>query len=179
MEEFSHELEAESLSVADVEKILLDIHDCEQEIAHAAEIRDQSVDFYRQRIDRAKKNFDDETESARDHIASLSFTLEKYFRNNPPPKGRKSLNFAGGRFGYNKASTKFFKDGDELNADNPALLEFVKQAHPEFVKVKEYVDWAAFKAAIDFDAETVFFRETGEILDGVRARKKFVVKVTS
>lgn len=170
--------ETQSLTVADVEDILLKIHRHEQKISAAAQKRDASIDFYRQRIDDAKKIFDDETEWARNDIAELSATLEQYFREHPPTGKRKSLKFAGGSFGFSKAATKYFLDGEELNSDNKNLLAFVKNNRQEFVKVKENVDWAGLKAALDFDGDTVFFKDTGEVFDGVRAQKNFYVKVT-
>ena len=170
--------ETQSLSVADIEAILLQIHDREQVISAAAQKRDASIDFYRQRIDDAKHIFETETAQVREEIAGLQIPLANYFRDNPPKGKRKSLKFAGGSFGFNKAATRYFLDGEELNADNKNLLAFVKNNRQEFVKVKENVDWAGLKAALDFDGETVFFRDTGEVFDGVRAQKNFYVKVT-
>ncbi|MBR1806465.1 MAG: host-nuclease inhibitor Gam family protein, partial [Selenomonadaceae bacterium] len=97
-------------------------------------------------------------------------------KQNPPTGKRKSLKFACGSFGYRKSSTKFFRDGCELNADNPDLLTFAKTAHPEYVKVKESVDWAKLKNALDFDDENVFFKDTGEILPDVKPQKNFFVE---
>ena len=166
-------------TVAQVEETLLHIHDLQKIIRDAETKRDQSIDFFRSRIDDAKRICDDETLSVREEIATLSAPLEKYFKDNPPTGKRKSLKFSCGSFGYNKASTKFFLDGNELNADNPALLNFTKSNRPEFVKVKESVDWAKLKAALDFDNEHVVFADTGEVFDGVKAQKNFFVKVTS
>lgn len=163
------------LTVADVEGILLDIHNRQQIINAAEKKRDASIDFYRQRIDEAKDICEDETAQARDDIALLSLKLERYFDANPPKK-RKSLKFAGGSFGYNKASAKFFLDGEELNADSKTLLDFVKNERPDFVRVKESVDWLKLKANLDYDNENVFFSDTGEVFGGVHVQKKFFVR---
>ena len=163
------------MSVADVENILQQIHDIDTEIAAETSKRDQSILFHREKIERAKEIYDTATADARLKRSELAYLLEQYFNDNPPTK-TKTLKFSGGSFGYLKSSTKFFRDGHELNADNPELLIFAKSAHPEFLKIKESVDWAKLKAALDFDDEHVFFADTGEILDGVRAQKTFSVK---
>ena len=163
------------MTVADVENILLQIHDIDADIAAESSKRDLSISFHREKIERAKEICDSATADARLKRSELAFQLEQYFNNNPPTK-TKTLKFSGGSFGYLKSSTKFFRDGHELNADNPELLTFAKNAHPEFVKVKESVDWAKLKAALDFDDENVFFADTGEILDGVKPQKNFFVK---
>lgn len=166
----------EITTTAQVEETLLKIRDLQKIIDDAESRRDQSVEFLRARILEAKDICDNETLSVREEIEALKLPLAKFFRNNPPKGKRKSLKFACGSFGYNRASTKYFRDGNELNADNPDLLSFVKSERPEFVKVKESVDWANLKAKLDFDDEHVYFADTGEVLNGVKAQKNFFVK---
>lgn len=161
------------LTVADVENILLQIHNHEQTIAAEKIKCDQSVAFFKSRIDEAKNIFEQETTDARQEIEFLKAKLERYFNDNPPAK-TKSLKFAGGSFGYNKAQTKFFLNGNELNADNKDLLALVGG---DFIKTKAYVDWAKFKAQLAFDnPDEVFRSDTGELVDGLRAQKIFSVK---
>ena len=167
----------QQLTVADIEDYLIQIREHEQKIAAAKEKRDQSIAYFRQLIANAQTIFNEETADDQNQIATLSSVLEQYFNENPPVD-RKSHKFAGGSFGYNKARTKYFFNGNELNADNPALLDFTRSNRPEFVKVKESVDWAKLKAALDFDNEHVFFADTGEVFDGVKAQKNFFVKAT-
>ena len=167
-----------NLSVADVENILLQIHDREQFIAEKKDRRDQSIAFYKDRIEFAKKIFDQDIVDAQFEIAELSRSLETFFNDNTPTN-RKSLKFAGGSFGYNKSSTKFFLNGQECNADNPDLLNLVERDHAEFLKTKKYVDWANFKANLVFDdTDNIFMRDTGELIDGLRAKKIFFVKTS-
>jgi len=165
-----------SLSVADIEAILLDIHRREESIAIAAEKRNQSVDFFKSLIHNAQQNFLDETAEDKSQIEILKHQLETYFTENPP-KGRKSLKFAGGSFGYSKSQTKFFLNGEQVDADSQPLLSFVKAKHGEFLKIKEYVDWATFKTKLNADdPDNVFLQDSGEIIDGLRAKKTFFVK---
>ena len=169
-------MDALSMSVADVEDILQQIHDLDADIAVETQKRDQSIAFHREKIDRAKEICDTDTADARLKRAELAFSLERYF-NAHPPKKSKTLKFSGGSFGYLKSSTKFFFDGEEVDANNKHLLAFAKQINrPEFVKSKESLDWAKLKAALDFDDSNVFFADTGEVIDGLRAQKSFTVK---
>lgn len=170
------ENDAQIMTVADVEDVLQQIHDLDADIAVETQKRDQSIAFHREKIERAKEICDTATADARLKRDELSFVLERYFNANPPKKA-KTLKFSGGSFGYLKSSTKFFFNGEEVNADNKNLLEFVtNQRRYEFVKIKQSLDWAKLKTAIDFDDDTVFFADTGEIIDGLRAQKNFHVK---
>lgn len=167
----------EEFSVTDIEAILLKIHSFENHIAEEKAKHDQTVTFYQRFIDNAKTNFDNATKDDRAEIELLKHKLQVYFDANPP-KGRKSLKFAGGSFGYNKAQTKFFFNGNELNADNKDFLKLcTRPEFARFAKVKEYLDWAALKKSLEFnDEDAVVFADTGEIIDGLRAQKSFSVK---
>ena len=170
------ENDTKTMSVADVEDILQQVHDLDQVIAVETDKRDQSIAFHREKIDRAKEICDTATADARLKRAELSFVLERYFNANPPTK-TKTLKFSGGSFGYLKSSTKFFFNGEEVDANNKNLLDFAKQSgRQEFVKTKETLDWAKFKTALEFDNDGVFFADTGEFIDGLRAQKIFSVK---
>lgn len=165
-------------SVADIEEILRQIRDINLAVAVEKKKLDESVAYFKSCIDTAKKNFDTDT---RENIVQgeiLKNLLEQFYRDNPPTGKRKSLKFGGGSFGYNKAQTKFFLNGEPLDADNPKLLAYVKTFRPEFLKVKEYVDWAAFKTKLNADdPDNVFLEDTGELLADIRAKKVFAVKV--
>ncbi|MBR0062389.1 MAG: host-nuclease inhibitor Gam family protein [Selenomonadaceae bacterium] len=166
------------MTVADVEETLQLIHDIDAEIAAETTKRDQSVAFHREKIERAKEICDTATADARLKRSDLVFQLERYFNANPPSKS-KTLKFSGGTFGYLKSTTKFFFNGEEVNSDNKHLLDFAKsQNRYEFVKTKETLDWAKLKNAIDFDGDSVFFTDTGEVIDGLRAQKNFTVKTS-
>ena len=166
------------MTVADVEEILQQIHDIDTEIAIETSKRDQSIAFHRMKIERAKDICDTATADARLKRAELAFQLEKYFNDNPPTK-TKTLKFSGGSFGYLKSSTKYFFNGEEVNSDNKNLIDLAKnQNRYEFVKTKEILDWAKLKSSIDFDGDKVFFTDTGEVIDGLRAQKSFSVKTT-
>ena len=59
------------------------------------------------------------------------------------------------------------KPSETLAHDDDALLAFVKQNRPEFVRVKESVDWAELKKHLHVEDGSVYFADTGEFADGV------------
>ena len=165
------------LSDNDINAILLKINEHEQHINAEKDKLNQAVSYFKKFIDNAKDNFDVETREDTAAIESLKLRLQRYYDANPP-KGRKSLKFAAGSFGYNKAQTKYFFNGGEVNSDNPDLVKFCySNGLPEFVKTKEYLDWASLKKNLDFDdPDTVVLADTGEVIDGLRAQKIFSVR---
>ena len=166
-----------NLSDDDVNGILLKIGVHQHHIDAEKDKLNQAVAYFKKFIDNAKEIFDTETKDDTFAIEELKLKLQRYYDANPP-KGRKSHKFAAGSFGYNKAQTKFFFKDKEANADNADLLQFCyKNGYPEYVKTKEYLDWAALKKSLDFyDAEQVFFADTNEVVPELRAQKIFSVK---
>lgn len=165
------------LSVEEINSTLLKIHQHKQHIAEAKDKRDQSVAYFRQFIDNANHVFELETREDSVEIELLKQKLKAHF-DAAPPAGRKSYKFAAGSFGYNRAQTKYYFNGTELNADNKEFARFcVESGRTQFIKVKEYLDWAAVKKSLDFDdPDAVIFADTGELVDGLRAEEFFSVK---
>lgn len=164
--------------VVDIETALLEIHKLEEQIQAAADKRDKQIEFFRGRIDKARKNFETDTTRLQFEIDSISVTLKRYFDENPPVSG-KSHKFAGGTFGYRKQDPRYTIGDTEANADNPELLKFVKDGHNEFLRVKETVNWKKLKTALSDDGGNVFIKDTGEIIPGMKAftqPDKFIVR---
>ena len=164
----------------EIEQKLLVIRSLEQSIHDAELKRDKSIDFYQRCILEAQEVFRKDTADARFQLENLMRSLQRYFDENPPAKG-KSLKFAGGKFGYSKRTPKFFYDGTPAASDNAALLEFVKNNHAQFVRTKNFVDWDNLKKNLDFDGDNVILADTGEIIPDMKVQKlpdKFTVKTT-
>ena len=64
------------------------------------------------------------------------------------------------------------KPSETLAHDDDALLAFVKQHRPEFVRVKESVDWAELKKHLHVEDGAAYFADTGEMPDGVTVTEK-------
>ena len=164
----------------EIEQKLLVIRSLEQSIHDAELKRDKSIGFYQRCILEAQEVFRKDTADARFQLENLMRSLQRYFDENPPAKG-KSLKFAGGKFGYSKRTPKFFYDGTPAASDNAALLEFVKNNHAQFVRTKNFVDWDNLKKNLDFDGDNVILADTGEIIPDMKVQKlpdKFTVKTT-
>lgn len=155
-------------NVAEVEAALLELHKLQNQIRDAEEKRDQSIAFYKQRIDEAKKVFDTDAAQLQFDIGNISIDLKKFYDANPPARG-KSLKFAGGSFGYHKQETRYKIGDSEASADNLALLDFVKNGHEDFLRVKESVDWKKLKSELTSDGQTVYLNTTGEIIPDMQA----------
>lgn len=165
----------------EVEEILEKINFLESEIKEAETKRDDSIAFHQNKIEVAKRICDIDTREQREEIEQLKYSLECYYRDNPPKKG-KSHKFSGGTFGYRKQNPRYYFNEEEITGDNPALVDFVRKFYDDFIKTKESVDWAKFKAALSVDDTAVYFTETGEILDGFRVQiipDKFVVNINA
>ena len=167
----------ENPSVEAINSILLKIHEHEQNIAVAKDKRDKQIAFFQKFIDNAKNDYALDIAEDLYYIDELKKDLQAFFDANPP-KGRKSIKFAAGSFGYNKNQTKFFFNGNEVNAGNDELVKFCfNNGLPEFVKTKEFLDWAALKKNLDADDDGNVFRvDTGELIHELRAQKVFSVK---
>lgn len=167
------------MTTPEVEEILQQINDLQLDIAASETKRDESIAFHQNKIEHAKRIFELDTYEPRQEIFRLQLALEEHFKANPPKKG-KSLKYSGGSFGYRKQNARFFFNGEEVAADNPAVVAFVKTFYTDFIKVKEFVDWANFKNALTADDSGVYFKDTGELLDGFSAKipqDKFVVNI--
>ena len=64
------------------------------------------------------------------------------------------------------------KPAETLAHDDDVLLAYVKQHRPEFVRVKESVDWAELKKHLHVEDGAAYFADTGEIPDGVTVTEK-------
>ena len=173
-------VEAREITADEVEEILQQIHDLESEVSEAAKKRDTSIGYFQSRIAKAELIYENETKFAKAEIASLSYSLEVWLKNNMPKK-KKSLNFAGGKIGFSKQPPKYFIGESEVKGTDKTLLEVVKKIAPEYVKTKteEYTDWKNFKGKLSIDGDAVYYADTGEVIAEMRGQilpDKFTVE---
>lgn len=168
------------MTTAEVEEVLQQIHDLEVEIAQAEEKREASIKFHQDKIELAKRICEIDTNEPKAEIIRLQCGLESYYKANPPKHG-KSIKFSGGTIGFRKQNPRYFFNGVEITNDNSALVDFIKKFYKQYLKTKEYVDWAKMRNHLIADDAGVYFKETGEILDGFSAQilpDEFKVKTT-
>ena len=169
----------EITNVAEVEAALLTLNDFQKQIVAAETKRDKSIEFYRSLIENAREVCRKEVERIQFESVDVRHALKKFYDANPPKKG-KTHKFAGGSFGYRHQDTCYSIGDNVADADNPALLEFVKNGHEDFLRVKESVNWAKLKTALTFVGDDVYLKSTGEVVPGMKAYPqpdKFDVKI--
>lgn len=89
------------------------------------------------------------------------------------PKGNKTLRFPSGSITFKKQQPDYQRDEDKL-------LAWVKANRPEYVKVKESVDWANLKKDCQITNDGLLVTSDGEIVEGVVVEQrpdKFEVKL--
>lgn len=167
------ELEPE-LTIAQVNQILLAMGQRDKAIAERKEKCDEEIAFAKELMTNAKDNFNADTYRERETIDYLTGQLELYYEGHPPTRG-KFIKFSAGSIGYSDNQTKYFYGYSEAK-DSPEFLRYVEKHYPEFVKRTPSVDWSALKKQIVHDGEQVTFKETGEVIAGLRAKKTFAIK---
>ena len=60
----------------------------------------------------------------------------------------------------------------EYLRDETALVNWARQSAPDFVQVKESVNWGELKKLTALDGEAVVLAETGEVVQGIIARER-------
>lgn len=138
-----------------------------QKIREARADRDKWVEWYQAKIREITEQTDFNT-------MNLERLLADYFATVPHKKTKtqESYKLPGGKLVLKTQNP-------EYKRDDAAVIEWAKGNAPQFVKVKEELDWAALKGATAvFEGHIV--TEDGEIVPGVEVTDrdaKFVVEV--
>jgi phage host-nuclease inhibitor protein Gam len=75
---------------------------------------------------------------------------------------------------------KLKQKNPEIIRNDDALLQWVKQNKPRFIKIKESVDWAGLKELTQIAGDKIVDIQTGEIIDGVYVEQRdpeFIIEV--
>jgi hypothetical protein len=105
-------------------------------------------------------------------ISSQENLLQLYAEDRLRNSKRKSVSLPNGKFGFRKQPPK-------ITHDDTILLAFAKESAPQFVKVKESVDWAGLKKSCIIDQDKMI-DENGEVLPGITIEQqeaKFYVDI--
>lgn len=105
-------------------------------------------------------------------ISSQENLLQLYAEDRLRNSKRKSVSLPNGKFGFRKQPPK-------ITHDDTILLAFAKEAAPQFVKVKESLDWAGLKKSCIIDQDKMI-DENGEVLPGITIEQqeaKFYVDI--
>lgn len=138
-------------------------------------VHDQYCEPLRNRIEKLEQRVREirgEIERADNALASktdiYSGALRRWFENGAERRELK----ASWRVPLPDGTLVLTKPSETLSHDDDALLAFVKQHRPEFVKVKESVDWAELKKHLHVEDGAAYFADTGEMPDGVTVTEK-------
>ena len=133
-------------------------------------VHDQYCEPLRNRIEKLEQRVRDlrgQTERADNALASkteiYTGALRRWFENGAERRELK----ASWRVPLPDGTLVLTKPSKTLSHDDDALLAFVKQNRPEFVRVKESVDWAELKKHLHVEDGAAYFADTGEFADGV------------
>ena len=109
------------------------------------------------------------TASAESSITFLAELLRPYLTTRLAGQKSKSLKLPSGVVSLRATNPEFTIGGEKITADNPQLLEFIRRSGPDFLKIKETVEWGEFKKTlIATDAGRVLTTD-GEIIDFIAA----------
>lgn len=98
--------------------------------------------------------------------------LQVYAEDRLKNSKRKSVNLPSGKFGFRKGQPK-------IEHDDSILMKYAKASNPQFIKVKESLDWSGLKKSCTVDGEKMI-DENGEVLPGITihpAEQTFYVNV--
>jgi hypothetical protein len=138
-----------------------------KKIAEARADRDRWVEWYKAKIAEITEQTDFDT-------MNLERMLAEYFATVPHKKTKtqESYKLPGGKLVLKTQNPDY-------NRDDKTVIEWAKANAPQFVKIKEELDWAGLKGATAvFEGHIV--TEDGEIIPGVEVtdrEPKFVVEV--
>ena len=113
------------------------------------------------------KNYSETCKALEAQIDALIAELKPFAEENLP-EDKKSIPTVYGTMRFRAQLPKFFFDnGDEVNAYDKRLIDFVQKNAPEFVKVKRYADWSALKKELSADGNANLYLSDGQLLEGI------------
>lgn len=165
-------VEMEEMTVIDADNLLEQITTLTAQIKVYEDERDALISHYKGKITVAENICAEQTREPREEIAALTEQLRRFAQNRVSDKKR-SVKLPSGTLAFRKVQPKFYFDTHEVNATSERLIQFVKQSAPQFLKVKsvESADWANFKKQLVIDGDSAFFKDTGEIVDGLTVQQ--------
>ncbi|WP_317423192.1 host-nuclease inhibitor Gam family protein [uncultured Acidaminococcus sp.] len=143
---------------------------------HKIQRLNQGINYVRkiaeQQIQKIVAWRDEQIANRQEAITSEQNLLQLYAEERLKNSKRKSVSLPSGKFGYRKQPPK-------ITHDDTILLAFAKETAPQFVKVKESVDWANLKKGCTVDGDHLISQD-GEIIPGVTVEQhpdKFYTEV--
>lgn len=130
---------------------------------HKIQRLNRGIEWARKLAEQQKQKIDawleQQIANRQEAIASQENLLRLYAEDRLKNSKRKSVSLPSGKFGFRKQPPK-------ITHNDTVLLAFAKETAPQFVKVKESVDWAGLKKTCVIDQDKMI-DENGEVLPGI------------
>lgn len=126
--------------------------------------RDVLINRYQQKISSAKDICERNCFQARETIEYYSEQLKDFAAANLP-KGKKTVELPSGKLSFKK-QTRYICNGEAVGAKTQPLIDFAKRSAPQFLV--STVSWGELKNQLANDGENVYYKETGELIDGIK-----------
>jgi hypothetical protein len=133
--------------------------------------RQHVTEQYQKMVDRYAKWLEDELGNINASDIYFKLLLEQWAKSTLTDGKKKSINLPSGKVGFRAGTTTYTIGGEKVTGDSKPLLDFVKEGYSEFLKVKESVDWAAFKKSIHVTDSGDVVTAAGEVVPGMTAEK--------
>ena len=162
-------------SAADAEGLLEDLAGIERD-------RKAITAQFQQMVDKYTHWKDTHLERLAKRETGIKLTLQAWTQEQLKDGKKKSVDLPFGRMGFRKAPDTWTLNGEAIDGESKALLEFVEAGYSNYVKTKtiKKVDWSGFKKSLKVENGTVITSD-GEVIAGMAVtpqEPKFYVNLT-
>lgn len=149
----------------------------------------EKIKFYRAELERKKRLAEEkkrqidewlksEQEKAERHIAFFEQKLYEYFMSLDPSLLQKSKTQV--KYELFSGTLKLKKQNPIIERDNEVLLGWLEQVGlTDYIKIKKEPNWAELKKNVEISGNRAVYKDTGEIIPGVKVEPqpdKFIVE---
>lgn len=160
--------------------MLEEVYQLDQRIKEEEAQRDQFIDVYKAEIERQEQKIATASMQCEEAIKPLQakrqafeLLLRQFTEANVTDKKR-SIALPTAKMQLTKRQPKIFTDDlKEASSSNERLKELIKRIAPDCIKLEivEKSDWAKFKTKLTTDGEIVSLKDTGEVIEELRAQQ--------
>ena len=137
------------------------------------DIEEQTIrSQHRKMIERYNRWLDAQLSEINNSKLRLQEKLKPWMDEQLAGSRKKSVTLPSGRIGYGQSKEVWSLNGVVADANNEALLNFVKNGHSEFIKHTETVKWGDFKKTLRVTETGTVCTKDGEIIEGMEVVKQ-------
>lgn len=132
---------------------------------------DEAKAVAKQRIEQVKQWESGIIEEQERSIEFFQSMLKPYAEEQLAGGKAKTLKLPSGNISFRAVPTEFFSGGEKVKKDDPRLIDYVKSAAPDFLKIEESVNWTDLKKTLTITASGQVVTEDGELLSFITAQE--------